>query len=974
MKKESKTTKIAFFIIIFVFITVVINNLIIYTLEPSSIEMTHNIYEARPDTPSDDTSELKESLGSLPLIDNSGSSSNDGSLLKANNLPSKYDGRTENYNKYITVKNQKLSGMCWAYAACSAAERCFLKERQDSSLNLSKISFSPDHLAYFLINHVPDKLGNTVNDYTSFENTKTYFNAGGNEEMTIQGLSQWKGFADGGIMPYIGTAYKPGDIATFDKYKVSYAYQDKAIIENGIKLHTSDDIKRAIMEHGAVVVSYNASAGKMQDNYHAYYTSSRVAANHEVCIIGWDDNFSISKFPCCPVPSNNGAWICQNSWGPNWQDKGYFYLSYEDKSIDGYCCYDVQDSNIYDYNYHYDGNAYDLGVYYNGNNGTHYANEYEVKICNQCLKAIGITTYTDNYGSEKFGVKIYTDIKNPENPYSGNLAADFISTVPHASGFNTIEIPSSKKIMLTKGSRFAVVIESNSKYGDMCLSKTTTDTYAKYVNYCEPNQSFVGTSKSLKDLYYDPNYKTACFKIKAFTIESSDARLYPLRTPPTNYRIEVIKPGAPNENESANILNMFHAANNALMPAGCKYSIDDEGNCTLTYPDGTSNTMSYELLTVKKIMLADKNAPKLPAENQRVNAINPNNLTESERSQVLNLIEKTNRSILPSGVVYSINENNKVVIKYSDASEDEISISGLIKNKLRLAGSTRYETSRAIATELRRQRGSKFSSIILAYGENFPDALGAGPLAKAYDAPVIMVNQAQETKVIKYVQDNIAERGFVFLLGSTGVISQDFASRLNKISQVSRVVRFGGKDRFETNMKILNSLSTTGGKILICNGDNFPDSLSASATGYPIMIVRRNLTSSQLQFVRRHKTDKYYLIGGPAVVSNTISSQIYSIIGSNPKRIYGSDRLETSNAVAKEFFSKTTDMVMTYAYNFPDGLSGGPLCQKLGCPLVLSDGYNSNAKSAYNSISAARLFMLGGASLISDNFAKKIAG
>ena len=72
--------------------------------------------------------------------------------------------------------------------------------------------------------------------------------------------------------------------------------------------------------------------------------------------------------------------------------------------------------------------------------------------------------------------------------------------------------------------------------------------------------------------------------------------------------------------------------------------------------------------------------------------------------------------------------------------ERQLSSAG-VKNITRLSGATRYETSTKIADfELKSGLGFTMDGVMLATGNNFPDALSAGPLAGRSRSPLLLVD------------------------------------------------------------------------------------------------------------------------------------------------------------------------------------------------------------------------------------------
>ena len=77
--------------------------------------------------------------------------------------------------------------------------------------------------------------------------------------------------------------------------------------------------------------------------------------------------------------------------------------------------------------------------------------------------------------------------------------------------------------------------------------------------------------------------------------------------------------------------------------------------------------------------------------------------------------------------------------------------------------------------------------------------------------------------------------------------------------------------------------------------------------------------------------------------------------------------------MADTFFKTSDNLVLAYAMNFPDGLSGGPLAMSLDAPLMLADDKNYKHAVTYaDKAGVKKAAVLGGSTLISDSVVKKI--
>lgn len=83
-------------------------------------------------------------------------------------------------------------------------------------------------------------------------------------------------------------------------------------IVNYFRLYTTDEIKRALMAQGSVVLGVTVYSS-FDTHIPLPTKNDTVRGGHAMCCVGW----------------NKDGWIIQNSWGKSRGDKGFYYLPYD---------------------------------------------------------------------------------------------------------------------------------------------------------------------------------------------------------------------------------------------------------------------------------------------------------------------------------------------------------------------------------------------------------------------------------------------------------------------------------------------------------------------------------------------------------------------------------------------------------------------------------------------------------------------
>ena len=291
--------------------------------------------------------------------------------------------------------------------------------------------------------------------------------------------------------------------------------------------------------------------------------------------------------------------------------------------------------------------------------------------------------------------------------------------------------------------------------------------------------------------------------------------------------------------------------------------------------------------------------------------------------------------------------------------------------QIRLAGSDRYETAYAVAEQMKLNKGeSKFKNVVVASGDNYPDALSGNYLAFTKNAPMLLTNQYEVDNTAEYIKNSIEPNGTVYILGQTSAVPASLEQKLQGIN----IKRIGGSDRFETNLLILKEARVHGEELIVCSGLNFPDAVSASAANRPILLADDKLSASQKNYLSTIDPLKVYFIGGDKAVPKAVRDEFTG----NTVRLAGSDRFETSRLIAENLFPSHQDrVILASGLNFPDALVGGAFNQDTRVPVLLvgpdfADAYN--AKKFVSENGTKSLILLGGKLSISDEIANYIRG
>ena len=211
----------------------------------------------------------------------------------------------------------------------------------------------------------------------------------------------------------------------------------------------------------------------------------------------------------------------------------------------------------------------------------------------------------------------------------------------------------------------------------------------------------------------------------------------------------------------------------------------------------------------------------------------------------------------------------------------------------RIFGQTRYETAAAIVEFVTQQAGgtlpASFKTVLVANGEDFPDALAGGALAYRSEHLLLLAQPPSAPPVSLDAVEEL-EANCAILLGGNAALSNVVNSQVDAelSGQGCGTNRVGGADRFATAALIANRMRAANGnptRAVLASGTNFADALVAAplaANNTPVLFTSPNgLPAATLAWLQANSgsLSNLQILGGTNAIPQSVVNAAVAAIG-----------------------------------------------------------------------------------------------
>ncbi|WP_172145816.1 cell wall-binding repeat-containing protein [Bifidobacterium panos] len=291
----------------------------------------------------------------------------------------------------------------------------------------------------------------------------------------------------------------------------------------------------------------------------------------------------------------------------------------------------------------------------------------------------------------------------------------------------------------------------------------------------------------------------------------------------------------------------------------------------------------------------------------------------------------------------------------------------------RLGGPGRYDTMSRIVRESHPQT---VSTVIVASGENYPDALAASGLAGALNASIVLTTPSSLSPQAAAELGRLKPKRII-IAGGPQAVSKHVQWQLSKYARA--VERHGGADRYETAyMLYQRGRGLWKATAIMATGEDYADALSVSSYAYkckaPVFLSNPHSGLRHHHRAALTKFRKVAVVGGHTAVPPKHTNGLPGCI-----RLGGPDRYQTSVIFAQWALRNglgANGAVFAKGSDFPDALVAGPLAGRNGAPILLVESrYSASVHFARYQFGGkvSTAYVVGGTQAVSLDTASAIA-
>ncbi len=188
------------------------------------------------------------------------------------------------------------------------------------------------------------------------------------------------------------------------------------------------------------------------------------------------------------------------------------------------------------------------------------------------------------------------------------------------------------------------------------------------------------------------------------------------------------------------------------------------------------------------------------------------------------------------------------------------------------------------------------------------------------------------------------------------------------------LLRIAGADRYAT-AALVSAETFPGGSTVafVASGLEFPDALAGSAVaaadGAPLLLVSETRApKTATDELKRLGAATIYVLGGTAIIAESVIEEIRSATGASVERIAGKNRFETAATLSKFAYPDgSATAIVVNGYLAPDALSGAPVGGLLDAPMLLTsaDSLSSPTERELKRLSPSTVYVFGGEAVVS---------